>query len=176
MRDPDAPLYAGTETREAAAAQRGRGFLRWVLLAFAVGIGGPGAVFWMIVGGFLGMSAKFAECTLGQKYRIVRDDGHVSGGSMIFLRRGLEEIGYGALGRVLAVVFAVMCIGGSFGGGNMFQSNQASEISQSVVPFLSGRAGGAVFGCGCRHDGHGYGVGAGWCARSKPTPKNPGGA
>ncbi|MCG8587944.1 MAG: alanine:cation symporter family protein [Proteobacteria bacterium] len=115
-------------------------------VAFAVGIGGPGAVFWMIVGGFLGMSAKFAECTLGQKYRIVRDDGHVSGGSMIFLRRGLEEIGYGALGRVLAVVFAVMCIGGSFGGGNMFQSNQAYEISQSVVPFLSGRAGGAVFG------------------------------
>ena len=115
-------------------------------VAFAVGIGGPGAVFWMILAGILGMSSKFAECTLGQKYRIIGDNGEVTGGPMIYLRRGLAELGYPRLGGLLAVVFAIMCIGGSFGGGNMFQSNQAYTLVRSVVPVLDGTGGAIVFG------------------------------
>ncbi len=115
-------------------------------VAFAVGIGGPGAVFWMVLGGFLGMSSKFAECTLGQKYRVIRADGHVSGGPMHYLKDGLAELGFGRLGAVLAPLFAVMCIGGSFGGGNMYQSNQAYVQVASVFPFLDDRSGALVFG------------------------------
>ena len=115
-------------------------------VAFAVGIGGPGAVFWMVLGGFLGMSSKFAECTLGQKYRVVREDGHVSGGPMHYLRDGLAELGWVQLGRWLAVIFAIMCIGGSIGGGNMYQSNQAYSQVASVFPALSGTAGNLGFG------------------------------
>ena len=110
-------------------------------VAFAVGIGGPGAVFWMIVGGLLGMSSKFAECTLGQKYRTIDANGHVTGGPMIYLRDGLAERGMAGLGRGLSVVFAVMCIGASFGGGNMFQSNQAYELVLQEVPFLATQGG-----------------------------------
>jgi AGCS family alanine or glycine:cation symporter len=117
-------------------------------VAVAVGIGGPGAVLWMVVAGFLGMSSKFAECTLGQKYRIERADGHVSGGPMHYLRDGLAEIGLGGLGKVMAVVFALMCIGGSFGGGNMFQSNQAYAqlSSDTVLPILANTEGAILFG------------------------------
>jgi AGCS family alanine or glycine:cation symporter len=117
-------------------------------VAVAVGLGGPGAVFWMIVAGFLGMSSKFAECTLGQRYRIEREDGHVSGGPMHYLRAGLDQMGLGRLGRVLAVVFALMCIGGSFGGGNMFQSNQAyaQVSSDTVLPVLGNTEGAILFG------------------------------
>jgi AGCS family alanine or glycine:cation symporter len=117
-------------------------------VAVAVGLGGPGAVFWMILAGFLGMSSKFAECTLGQRYRIERADGHVSGGPMHYLREGLGQMGLGRLGRVLAVVFALMCIGGSFGGGNMFQSNQAyAQISSdTVLPVLDNTEGAILFG------------------------------
>jgi AGCS family alanine or glycine:cation symporter len=115
-------------------------------VAFAVAMGGPGAVFWMVLAGILGMSSKFAECTLGQKYRIVRADGHVSGGPMHYLRTGLAEIGLPRSGRVLAVVFAFMCIGGSFGGGNMFQANQSYAQVSYVLPFLQGWMGAAAFG------------------------------
>ncbi|MEE9281826.1 MAG: alanine/glycine:cation symporter family protein [Myxococcota bacterium] len=115
-------------------------------VAVAVGVGGPGAVFWMVVAGFLGMSSKFAECTLGQKYRVVRADGHVSGGPMHYLRDGLAELGVPRLGKVLAVIFAVMCIGGSFGGGNMFQANQSYAQIATVLPFMAGDAGAIVFG------------------------------
>jgi AGCS family alanine or glycine:cation symporter len=115
-------------------------------VAFAVAMGGPGAVFWMVLAGFLGMSSKFAECTLGQKYRIIRSDGHVSGGPMHYLRTGLAEIGLPRSGRVLAVVFAVMCIGGSFGGANMFQANQSYAQVAHVLPFLAGWEGAAAFG------------------------------
>jgi AGCS family alanine or glycine:cation symporter len=115
-------------------------------VAVAVGIGGPGAVFWMVVAGFLGMSSKFAECTLGQMYKVVREDGHVSGGAMHYLRAGLAERGLGSLGRVLAVVFAVMCIGGSFGGGNMFQANQSFAQFASVVPAFDNNWGAVFFG------------------------------
>ena len=94
-------------------------------VAIAVSIGGPGATFWMILAGFLGMSLKFTECTLGVKYRNEYDDGTVSGGPMYYLAKGLGERGFAKLGKVLAVLFAVFCIGGSFGGGNMFQANQS---------------------------------------------------
>ncbi len=109
-------------------------------VALAVGAGGPGAVFWMVVAGFLGMSSKFVECTLGQVYRTVDDKGHVLGGPMRYLREGLGKLGLPRLGRVLAVVFAVMCIGGSFGGGNMFQANQAFAQTARVIPFFEGKA------------------------------------
>ncbi len=121
-------------------------------VAVAVGLGGPGAVVWMLVAGALGMSSKFAECTLGQRYRIVRRDGHVSGGPMHYLRDGLAELGLVRLGRVLAVVFAVMCIGGSLGGGNMFQANQAYAQLASVAgphwPWVAERPGAILFGLG----------------------------
>src|SRR5690606_29012051 len=95
-------------------------------VAVAVSLGGPGATFWMIVAGFLGMSSKFVECTLGVRYRNEYTDGSVSGGPMYYLSKGLAErsdkLKY--LGKVLAVMFAIFCIGGSFGGGNMFQANQ----------------------------------------------------
>ncbi len=115
-------------------------------VAFAVGIGGPGAVFWMILAGFLGMSSKFAECTLGQKYRVTRADGHVSGGAMHYLKDGLAELGLARLGAALAPIFALMCIGGSFGGGNMYQSNQAYAQVASVLPFLDNTLGAIAFG------------------------------
>jgi AGCS family alanine or glycine:cation symporter len=115
-------------------------------VAFAVGIGGPGAVFWMVVGGLIGMSSKFAECTLGQRYRTIDPDGHVTGGPMVYLKAGLAERGYEGLGKALSVVFAVMCIGASFGGGNMFQSNQSFALVRQEVPMLASGAGQIGFG------------------------------
>ena len=94
-------------------------------VAVAIAVGGPGATFWMIVCGLLGMSTKFVECTLGVKYRDVGEDGTVYGGPMYYLSRGLKEKGFKGLGKLLAIVFAVLCVGASFGGGNAFQSNQA---------------------------------------------------
>jgi AGCS family alanine or glycine:cation symporter len=102
-------------------------------VAVAVSIGGPGATFWMILAGFLGMSSKFTECTLGVKYRNEYEDGTVSGGPMYYLTKGLAERGFVKLGKVLAVMFAVFCIGGSFGGGNMFQANQSFVQLVSVT-------------------------------------------
>jgi AGCS family alanine or glycine:cation symporter len=95
-------------------------------VAVAVALGGPGATFWMILAGFLGMASKFTECTLGVKYREVMEDGTVHGGPMYYLKTGLAEMGMARLGKILAVFFAIMCVGGSFGGGNMFQANQAA--------------------------------------------------
>lgn len=105
-------------------------------VAIAVSIGGPGATLWMIIAGLIGMSAKFAECTLGQKYRQVRSDGHVMGGAMYYLSNGLKELNLGGLGKVLAVLFAVLCIGGSLGGGNTFQVSQSLNALQESMPFL----------------------------------------
>lgn len=96
-------------------------------VALAISIGGPGATFWMILAGLFGMSSKFLECTLGLKYRKVNPDGSVSGGPMYYLSQGLAKKGFGGLGKVLAVLFAIACIGGSWGGGNMVQINQATE-------------------------------------------------
>ena len=105
-------------------------------VAIAVAVGGPGAVFWMVLAGFLGMSSKFTECTLGQMYRVKDDKGSVSGGPMQYLHRGLDELGMGAFGKVLAIIFAVMCIGGSLGGGNMFQANQSAQLAGEIVPIF----------------------------------------
>lgn len=105
-------------------------------VAIAVSVGGPGATFWMIIAGLLGMSAKFTEVTLGQKYREFRPDGKVMGGAMFYLSKGLGEIGLPRLGKVLAVIFAVLCIGGSLGGGNTFQVNQSMNAVQETLPWL----------------------------------------
>lgn len=102
-------------------------------VAVALSIGGPGATFWMIMAGFIGMASKFTECTLGVKYREIGPDGTVYGGPMYYLSKGLEERGLGFVGKGLAIMFAIMCIGGSFGGGNMFQANQAFSIFESVM-------------------------------------------
>ena len=104
-------------------------------VAIAISLGGPGATFWMIVAGLLGMSAKFVECTLGTKYRRQNADGSVSGGPMYYLSNGLAKKGdtIGAIGKVLAVLFAIACIGGSFGGGCMVQINQATKQLISVT-------------------------------------------
>ena len=87
-------------------------------VAMAIAIGGPGATFWMILCGLIGMSTKFVECTLGVKYRDVGSDGTVYGGPMYYLSKGLKERGFAKLGKALAVIFAILCIGASFGGGN----------------------------------------------------------
>ena len=113
-------------------------------VAIAIAVGGPGATFWMIVAGLLGMSAKFVECTLGVKYRKVDENGEVSGGPMYYLRDGLAKYKAAGLGKVMAVLFAILCIGGSFGGGNMFQANQAYEILGSQFPMMSDN--GPLFG------------------------------
>jgi AGCS family alanine or glycine:cation symporter len=105
-------------------------------VAIAVAIGGPGATVWMILAGLLGMSSKFAECTLGVKYRKINDKGEVSGGAMYYLRDGLKKKNLGVLGHILAVTFAVLVIGGSVGGGNMLQSNQAFKQFESFFPFM----------------------------------------
>ena len=103
-------------------------------VAIAVGIGGPGATFWMIVAGLLGMSSKFTECTLGQMYRRVRSDGRIMGGAMYYLSNGLKDIGLGPLGAVLGIMFAVLCVLASLGGGNAFQVNQSINAVQQAFP------------------------------------------
>lgn len=113
-------------------------------VAVAISLGGPGATVWMIMAGFLGMSLKFTECTLGVKYRTVDANGKVSGGPMYYLKQGLEKRGKKWLGSFLAALFAVLVIGASFGGGNMFQANQAFSQFQYIVPQAQGY--GAVFG------------------------------
>ncbi len=114
-------------------------------VAIAISIGGPGATFWMICAGLLGMASKFTECTLGVRYRDIGADGTVYGGPMYYLTKGLASKGYTRLGKILAAFFAVMCVGGSFGGGNMFQANQAAQQFNSMVGATSG-ASGLIFG------------------------------
>ena len=110
-------------------------------VALAIAIGGPGATFWMIVCGLIGMSTKFVECTLGVKYRDVGSDGTVYGGPMYYLSKGLKEGGYEKLGKGLAVLFAFLCVGASFGGGNAAQSNQAALQIASILGMDGGNAG-----------------------------------
>lgn len=107
-------------------------------VAIAIATGGPGATFWMVLAGFLGMTTKFAESILGVKYRQINGDGKVSGGPMHYLTRGLAERGMATLGRTLAVLFAILCVGASLGGGNMFQVNQATRQFVSVTGLLEG--------------------------------------
>lgn len=115
-------------------------------VAIAVSLGGAGATFWMIVAGLIGMSSKFVECTLGVKYRTIDENGVVSGGPMYYLSRGLAKMKMGKMGKVLAFIFALLCIGGSFGGGNMFQVNQAFAQASGVPGMEWIKEYGFVFG------------------------------
>lgn len=110
-------------------------------VAVAVATGGPGATFWMIVCGLLGMCTKFVECTLGVKYRDVDADGSVYGGPMYYLNKGLTSIGRPGLGKILGIVFAILCVGASFGGGNAFQANQATKQFVSLLGLEGGSVG-----------------------------------
>ena len=103
-------------------------------VAIAVSLGGPGAVFWMLLTALFGMSSKLASCTLAVMYRKIHPDGRISGGPMYYLEHGLANKGLKSLGRVFAILFAIFTIGGSLGGGNMFQVNQTVEILTTVSP------------------------------------------
>ncbi|WP_170380992.1 alanine/glycine:cation symporter family protein [Ruegeria conchae] len=113
-------------------------------VAVAIGIGGPGATFWMIVAGLLGMASKFTECTLGVKYRNEYEDGTVSGGPMYYMSKGFAELGLPG-GKILAVLFSIFCILGALGGGNMFQANQAHQQIAGIVGDYPGWITGLVF-------------------------------
>lgn len=113
-------------------------------VAVAVGIGGPGATFWMILAGLLGMASKFTECTLGVKYRNEYEDGTVSGGPMYYMTKGFAERGLPA-GKFMAVLFSIFCILGALGGGNMFQANQAHAQITNVVGDFPGWITGIIF-------------------------------
>ena len=103
-------------------------------VAVAIQTGGPGAVVWMVLIGLFGMTAKFNECTLAMVYRKVRPDGTVDGGPMHYLEIGLQERGFPfAIAKCFGLVFAIFCIGGSFGGGNMFQANQATSAVRGMI-------------------------------------------
>lgn len=106
-------------------------------VAIAIMIGGPGATFWMIVAGFLGMTSKFTEATLAQMYREVRPDGHIMGGAMEYLSRGLAEKGWSQTGKALAIFFCILTIGGSLGAGNAFQVSQSLTAVKQQIPLLA---------------------------------------
>ncbi|MGK0365445.1 MAG: AGCS family alanine or glycine:cation symporter [Saprospiraceae bacterium] len=114
-------------------------------VALAIALGGPGATFWMIICGLLGMSTKFVECTLGVQYRDIGPDGTVYGGPMYYISKGLAERGFPAFGKISAVLFAIFCIGGSFGGGNAAQSNQATIVLKDLLG-MEGAGAGALIG------------------------------
>ncbi len=134
--DPNAPGEVSHFQALASALSATVGLGNIAGVAIAVSKGGPGATFWMIVAGFLGMSTKFTECTLGQKYRKVRKDGTVMGGAMYYLSEGLAGFKFPRVGKALAVLFAALCIGGSFGGGNSFQVSQSLSAVSAVIPGL----------------------------------------
>src|SRR6056297_68947 len=113
-------------------------------VAVAIGIGGPGATFWMILAGLMGMASKFTECTLGVKYRNEYEDGTVSGGPMYYLTKGFAERGLPG-GKILAVLFSIFCILGALGGGNMFQANQAHQQISGIVGDYPGWITGVIF-------------------------------
>lgn len=142
--DPNAPGQVTHFQALATAVSGTVGLGNIAGVAVAISIGGAGATFWMIIAGLLGMSSKFVECTLGVKYRFIKSDGRVFGGPMNYLRYGLEKRGKKTLGKVMAGMFAVLAIGASFGGGNMFQANQSFEQLSGQFPMLQG--GGFWFG------------------------------
>lgn len=109
-------------------------------VALAIGWGGPGAVFWMWITGFLGMILKYTECTLAHKYRSFNSDGSVSGGPMYYMEHGLKSK-IGKYAKLMAVVFAVAAVLCSLGTGNMAQSNSMSAAlldTYNVKKWLSG--------------------------------------
>ena len=136
--DPNAPGQVTHFQALATAVSGTVGLGNIAGVAVAISVGGAGATFWMIVCGLLGMSSKFVECTLGVKYRNILPDGRVFGGPMNYLRYGLEKRNMKGFGRILAGFFAVLAIGASFGGGNMFQANQSFEQLAGQFPALVG--------------------------------------
>ncbi|MCJ7756739.1 MAG: amino acid carrier protein [Gillisia sp.] len=136
--DPDAPGQITHFQALSTAISGTVGLGNIAGVAVAISLGGAGATFWMILAGLVGMSSKFVECTLGVKYRFINSEGRVFGGPMNYLRYGLEKRNQKGLGKVLAALFSVLAIGASFGGGNMFQSNQAFEQLQGQFPFMVG--------------------------------------
>ena len=103
-------------------------------VAIAIQLGGPGAVFWMIVAAVFGAGEKFCTCVLSQMYRKVNRDGSISGGAMYYVDLGLKQMGgyWKPIGKVLAVMYGLMIMGGAIGGGNMFQANQTAEAFRST--------------------------------------------
>ncbi|MFV8838044.1 amino acid carrier protein [Salinimicrobium soli] len=142
--DPNAPGQVTHFQALATAVSGTVGLGNIAGVAVAVSLGGAGATFWMIIAGLLGMSSKFVECTLGVKYRFINSEGRVFGGPMNYLRYGLERRNMNGLGKFLAVFFAILAIGASFGGGNMFQANQSFVILAGQFPILEGN--GFIFG------------------------------
>ncbi len=134
--NPDQPGEVSHFQALAAALSATVGLGNIAGVAIAISKGGPGATFWIILVGLLGMTAKFAECTLGQLYRVTDSDGSVLGGPMRYLKTGLKDIGLASLGSVLAVMFMLLCICASFGGGNAFQVGQSLEVIRDEIPVL----------------------------------------
>jgi AGCS family alanine or glycine:cation symporter len=110
-------------------------------VAVAIGLGGPGATFWMILSGLLGMSSKMVECTLGVAFRDINTEGKVFGGPMYYLRKGFAIKQWPMAGKILSVAFAILCVGGTLGAGNMFQANQSYKIMEMI-------SGGSLAGLG----------------------------
>ncbi|NAZ81854.1 amino acid carrier protein [Kineococcus sp. R8] len=102
-------------------------------VAVAVTLGGPGATFWMICAGLLGMCTKFVECTLGVKYREVHEDGTVTGGPFKYLKVAFARLKVSWIGTVLTGVFAVAIFFFGVAGGNMFQANQTFAQMRNVT-------------------------------------------
>lgn len=142
--DPDAPGQITHFQALATAVSATVGLGNIAGVAVAVSVGGAGATLWMIVAGFLGMTSKFVECVLGVKYREITADGRVFGGPMSYLEKGFAKRNKKKLGKILAIVFAILCVAGSFGGGNMFQANQSFEAVAGQIPLLEGK--GFLFG------------------------------
>jgi AGCS family alanine or glycine:cation symporter len=105
-------------------------------VAIAIAIGGPGATFWMIFAGFLGMTLKFTEVTLSLQHREFLPDGTIMGGGMEYLSKGLANKGMAGFGKILAIVFALFMIGGAIGGGNTFQVSQAVGAIGNEISFV----------------------------------------
>ena len=143
--DDDSPSGSVNHFQALATAISGTvGLGNISMVAVAISIGGPGATFWMIIAGLLGMTSKFVECTLAVRYREI-DRGEVYGGPMYYLKNGLTGPITRRFGHVLSIIYAVLCIGASFGGGNAFQSNQAT--AQLITRFnIEGDMMGTVIG------------------------------
>ncbi|MGF1523477.1 MAG: alanine/glycine:cation symporter family protein [Leptolyngbyaceae cyanobacterium] len=134
--DPDEPGAISHFQAIATALSATVGLGNIAGVAIGIQLGGPGAVVWMTLAGFLGMTTKFVECTLAQQYRAFRADGTVAGGPMYYLSLGFAKLGLKPLGQILAVSFAVLCAIGALGGGNMFQANQMQAAIVHIWPAL----------------------------------------
>ncbi len=132
--DPNAPGEVSHFQALATALSATVGLGNIAGVAIAISVGGPGATLWMTLGGLLGMSSKMVECTLGQKYRIIKPDGRVAGGPMYYLSKGFTEIGLAPFGKVLATLFSICCIFAAFGAANMIQVNQSYGAVKEIFP------------------------------------------